>query len=85
VLKCKVIQILKNFTLVTLKQPGVHGGTVGLGTALQARRMQIQLPMGSLRFSIENPSSHTVALGSTQPLTEISTRNISCGVKAASA
>jgi len=30
-----------------------------------------------------NPSDHTMALGSTQPLTEMSTRNISWGVKAA--
>jgi len=32
-----------------------------------------------------NPSGHTMALGSTQPLTETSTRNVSWGVKAASA
>jgi hypothetical protein len=36
-------------------------------------------------FHWHNPSSHTMALGLTQPLTEISTRNISCGVKAARA
>ena len=30
-----------------------------------------------------NRSGRTVALGSTQPLTEMSTRNISCGVKVA--
>jgi len=29
-----------------------------------------------------NPSGRTMALGSTQPLTEMSTRNISWGVKA---
>jgi len=32
-----------------------------------------------------NPSGRTMALGSTQPLTEMSTRNISLGVKAAGA
>ena len=32
-----------------------------------------------------NPSGHIMTLGSTQPLTEMSTRNISCGVKAAGA
>ena len=32
-----------------------------------------------------NPSGRTVALGSTQPLTEMNTRNISWGVKAADA
>ena len=33
-------------------------------------------------FSFHNPSGRTMVLGSTQPLTEMSTRNISWGVKA---
>jgi hypothetical protein len=36
-------------------------------------------------FSLANPSGRTVALGSTQPLTETNTSNISWGVKAAGA
>jgi hypothetical protein len=36
-------------------------------------------------FHWHNPSGHTMAVGSTQPLTEMSTRNISSGVKAAGA
>jgi hypothetical protein len=36
-------------------------------------------------FHWHNPSGHTMALGLTQPLIEMSTRNISWGVKAASA
>ena len=36
-------------------------------------------------FHLHNPSGHTIALGLTQPLTEMSTRNISLGVKAAGA
>ena len=36
-------------------------------------------------FHWRNPSGHTMALGLTQPLTEMSTRNIYCGVKAAGA
>ena len=36
-------------------------------------------------FHRHNPSGHTTALGSTQPLKEMSTRNISWGVKAAGA
>ena len=36
-------------------------------------------------FHSHNPPGRTVALGSTQPLTQMSTRNISWGVKAASA
>jgi hypothetical protein len=34
-------------------------------------------------FHWHNPVGRTMALGSTQPLTEMSTRNISWGVKAA--
>jgi hypothetical protein len=32
---------------------GAHGGTVGWGNALQARRLQIQFLMLSLEFFIE--------------------------------
>jgi hypothetical protein len=41
--------------------------------------------MVSLEFFIDNPSGCTMALGLTRPLTEMSTRNISWGVKAAGA
>jgi hypothetical protein len=38
------------------------------------------IPDGVMEFFIEiNPSDRTVALGSTQPLTEMSTRSISWG------
>jgi hypothetical protein len=36
-------------------------------------------------FNLPNPSSHTMALGSTQPLTEMSTRNLPGGQRAAGA
>jgi hypothetical protein len=36
-------------------------------------------------FSLNNPFGRSTALGSTQPLTEMSTRNISWGIKAADA
>ena len=49
-----------------------------------AEALQVQFLMVSLEFFIHNPSGHTVALWSTQPLTEMSTRNISWGVNAAS-
>jgi hypothetical protein len=43
---------------------------------LQAGRSRDLFPMRSLDFfNLSNPSSRTMALGSTQPLTEISTRN----------
>jgi len=40
---------------------------------------------GHWNFSWLNPSGRTMALGSTQPLTEMNTRNISWRVKAAGA
>jgi hypothetical protein len=43
------------------------------------------IPDGVIRFFVDNLSSRPVALGSTQPLTEMSTRNISWEVKAADA
>jgi hypothetical protein len=54
----------------------VHGRIVGWGTMLHARRSHIQFPLRLLKFcSWHNPFSCTAALGSTHPLTEISTRN----------
>jgi hypothetical protein len=66
-----------------------RGGGVGWGTALQAcatsRKVTGSIPDGVEIFHWHNPSSRTMALGLTQPLTEISTTNISWGVKAAGA
>jgi len=57
-----------------------HRDAVGLGTALQAGRLRVRFPMLSLDFFIRhNPSGRTMALGLTQPLTEMSTRFISWG------
>jgi hypothetical protein len=51
-----------------------------------SRKVAGSIPDGvSGIFYWHNPSGRTTALGSTQPLTEISTRNISWGVKAAGA
>jgi hypothetical protein len=47
---------------------------------LQAGRSQVRVPMRSSDFfNLPNPSSRTMALGSTQPLTEMSTRNLPGG------
>ena len=54
-------------------------GAFGRGTDLQDGRSQVQFQMVSLEFFI----NLMLGLGSTQHLTEISTRNISSGVKAA--
>jgi hypothetical protein len=44
---------------------------------LQAGRSWVRIPMMSLNFfNLPNPSSHNMALGSTHPLTEMSTRKI---------
>jgi len=61
---------------------GALGGAVGWGTALQAGRPLLQF-IGI--FHWHNPSGRTMALGLNQPLTEISTSNISWGVKTAGA
>jgi hypothetical protein len=62
--------------------PGARGGAVSLGTALKAGRSRVRFLMVSLEFFIYIIFP---ALGSTQPLTEMSTRNISWRVKAAGA
>jgi hypothetical protein len=49
-----------------------RGNVVGWGTMLQAGRSRVQFPMRSLDFSFDLIR----ALGSTQFLTEISTRNL---------
>jgi hypothetical protein len=56
------------------------GSVVGWATMLQAGRSQVQVPMRLLNFfNWPNPSSRTMVLGSIQPLTEMSTRNIPGG------
>jgi hypothetical protein len=42
-------------------------------------KSRVRFPMKSLEFLSDNPSGRIVALGSTQPLTEMSTRNPSLG------
>jgi hypothetical protein len=50
------------------------------GAMLQAGKLRVPFPtMLSIFFNLPNPSSHTVSLGLTQPLTEISTRKPSWG------
>jgi hypothetical protein len=58
---------------------GACGSVVGWGTMPQAGRSRVQVWMRWIFFNWPNPSSCTVALGSTQPLTEMSTRKIPGG------
>jgi hypothetical protein len=46
---------------------------------MQARRLLVQVPDEVDFFNLRNLSSRTVALGSTQPLTKMSTRNLPGG------
>jgi hypothetical protein len=48
---------------------------------LQAGRSSVQVPDEVNIFNLLNPSSRIVALGSTQPLTEMSTTNLPGGNK----
>jgi hypothetical protein len=55
---------------------GARGRVVGWGTMLQAGTSPVRVPDEVDFFNWPNPSSRTMALGSTQPLTEMSTRNL---------
>ena len=57
------------------RKPGARGST-----ALQAGRSRVVPDKFVAIFHWRNPSGRTVALGSTQPLTEMSTKNISWGL-----
>jgi hypothetical protein len=48
---------------------------------LQAGRSPVRIPEEVDIFNLPIPSSRTMALGSTQPLTEMSTRNLPGGTK----
>jgi hypothetical protein len=64
-------------------EPGMHegarGSVVGWGTMPKAGRSRVRVPMTWIFFNWPNPSSRIVFLGSTQPLTEMSTRNVPGG------
>jgi hypothetical protein len=56
---------------------GTRGSVGGWGTTLQAGRSRVRVPMRWIFFfNLPNPSGRTMVLGSTQPLTELSTRNL---------
>jgi hypothetical protein len=60
---------------------GARGSIVGWGTVLTSRKVAGSIPdeVIGFFFNRSNPSSRTVALVSTQPLTEMSTRNLPGG------
>jgi len=57
---------------------GARGNAVGWGTTLQVGMSRIPDDIIGI-FHWHNPSGRAMALGLTQPLTEMSTRNISWG------
>jgi hypothetical protein len=67
------------------KGEGVHGNVVGWVTMIQAGRLQDQVPIRWIIFNLPDPSSCTMALGLTQPLTEMSTTNLPADEGTASA
>jgi hypothetical protein len=68
------------FTLLTGSM-GARGSVVDWGTILQVKRLPVRVQDEVDFFNLPNPSSCTMALGSTQPLTEMSTRNLPGGKK----
>jgi len=68
-----------------VKTTEVHGGAFGSSNALQTGRTRVQFSMVPLEFFIDIPSGRNMALGSTQTLTEMSTKDMSSGIRAAGA
>jgi hypothetical protein len=60
---------------------GARGSVVGWGTMLQGGRSPIRIPDKVDFFNLPNPSSRTMALGSTQPLDRNEYQESSWGVK----
>jgi hypothetical protein len=77
-----------NYTVISFRfkyshqqyiRKGARGSVVGWGTMLQAGRSPVQIPDEVDFFKLPNLSSRTMALGSTQPLTKMNTRNFPGG------
>jgi hypothetical protein len=60
---------------------GARDSVVGWDTMLKAGRTPVRVPDEVDFFNLPNPSSRTMALVSTQPLTKMSTRNLPKGKK----
>jgi hypothetical protein len=60
---------------------GACGSVIGWGTMLQAGSLSVRVLDEGDFFNLPNPSSRAMALGSIQPLAEMSTRNIPGGKK----
>jgi hypothetical protein len=78
----KILNFVMSSKLVLIfSYLGARGGAVSWGTELQTGRLRVRFS-GVIRiFLLCNSSGRTMALGWIQPLTEMSTRNISWGGK----
>jgi hypothetical protein len=76
-----VNEIVKIFVYVVLILTFLTLSVVGWDTTLQAGRSPVRIPDEVDFFSLPNPSRRTMALGSTQPLTEMSTGYVPGGKK----
>jgi hypothetical protein len=85
ILQCYFFKTHFSNILSSVPRLGACGSIVRWGTMQQARRSQDRVPMRWIFFNLPNPSSHTMALVSTRPLTEMSTRNLPGGWRAAGA
>jgi hypothetical protein len=65
--------------LNNLSDTGARGSVVGLRHYATSRKVAVSNPDEVDYFNLPNPSSSTMTLGSTQPLTEISTKNLPGG------
>jgi hypothetical protein len=85
----------RNYVVTTLPDVFVGCCVLGFYCVCVCVCMYVCRFLYSMRYKLEgrgfdsqcywNPSARTMSLGSTQPVTEMSTRNISWGVKAADA
>jgi hypothetical protein len=84
-----LLKTLISYLLGKYMNVGARSSLVGRGTMLQDGKSGVRFSMRSLDFffffNLPNPSSRIMALGSTQPLTEMSTRNLPAGYMAACA
>jgi hypothetical protein len=64
---------------ICIQSQGAGGSVVAWGTMLQAGRWPVRVPDEVDFFNLTTPSSRIMALGSTQPLPKVNTRNLSGG------
>jgi hypothetical protein len=71
------ISFKNRFNTALISTQGASGSVIGWGTMLQAGLSRVRFPMKSLDFfNWRNSSSSTMALRSSKPVTEMSTRNL---------